>query len=205
MSSALDIITGQGVVAIVRSATPEVARDVVGVLIGAGVRAIEVSLVTPGALDVIRETAASAPRGVAIGVGTALTERDVVESISAGASFIVSPVTREAVIRSALDGGVTVLPGAATPTEALDAVEWGAELVKVFPASLWTPGILAEVLAAMPFLRTVPTGGVSPTTAGDWVRAGAVAVGIGSALSKSSDPAATVSELFRSISDARRV
>jgi 2-dehydro-3-deoxyphosphogluconate aldolase/(4S)-4-hydroxy-2-oxoglutarate aldolase len=203
MSSALEIITNQGVVAIVRSATPEAARDVVELLVGAGVRAIEVSLVTPGAIDVIRDAAASAPKGVAIGVGTALTERDVVNSISAGASFIVSPVTRESVIRAAIEGGATVLPGAATPTEALDAVEWGAPLVKIFPASLWTPGILAEALAAMPFLRAVPTGGVSPATAGDWIRAGAVAVGIGSALSKSSDPAATARDLFKSISEAR--
>lgn len=203
MATAADIITDHGFVAIVRSARPEDARAVVARLIEAGVRAVEVSLVTPGALDVIRESAATAPPGVAVGVGTALTRLHVEQALQAGATFVVSPVTRESVIRTALDAGVTVLPGAATPSEALDAVEWGAELVKIFPASLWSPSVLAEVLAAMPFLRTVPTGGVRPETAGEWITAGAAAIGIGSALSQATDPVDAVERLVASIRAAR--
>lgn len=203
MTTALQTIETQGIVTIVRGATEAEARAAVWRLVEAGLRAVEVSLVTPGALEVIRETAASAPPGIMIGVGTALTESHVLSAIEAGATFVVSPVVRESVIRTCTDAGITVLPGAATPTEALDAVEWGAPLVKIFPASLWSPAVLKEVLAAMPFLRTVPTGGVRPETAGEWIRAGAVAVGIGSALTKSADPANAAAALIASIEAAR--
>ncbi|AZI57054.1 bifunctional 4-hydroxy-2-oxoglutarate aldolase/2-dehydro-3-deoxy-phosphogluconate aldolase [Nakamurella antarctica] len=200
---ALETIRAQGVVAIVRASSASDAAETVATLIVAGLRAIEVSLVTPGALDVIRDAARNAPAGVMIGVGTALTESDVDRAVDAGAQFVVSPIVNEAVIRASLAAGVTVLPGATTPTEAVHARELGATLIKLFPASLWSPSILREVLAALPDLQTVPTGGVQPDTAGDWIRAGAAAVGIGSALSQAADPAAATVRLLASIEAAR--
>jgi 2-dehydro-3-deoxyphosphogluconate aldolase/(4S)-4-hydroxy-2-oxoglutarate aldolase len=93
----------------------------------------------------------------------------------------------------------------ATPTEAVDAVAAGAPAVKVFPASLWRPDVLREVRAALPWLETVPTGGVTPANAPDWIRAGALAVGVGSALTKAADPAAAASALLVSIASARKL
>jgi 2-dehydro-3-deoxyphosphogluconate aldolase/(4S)-4-hydroxy-2-oxoglutarate aldolase len=201
--TAIDIIREQGVVAIVRSATAEDAARNVSTLIGAGLRAVEVSLVTPGALEVIRAAAADAPDGVVIGVGTALTVDNVRDAAAAGARFVVSPILREDVIKAALDLGMDTLPGVATPSEALQAIEWGSTLVKLFPASLWSPAVLREVLTALPWLETVPTGGVTLDSAADWIRAGGTALGIGSALTKAADPAAVGAGLLAAIASAR--
>lgn len=201
--NALDIIRDQGVVAIVRNASAEEAARNVGVLVGAGLRAVEVSLVTPGAIEVIRKAAEEAPDGVAIGVGTALSVADVQAAAGAGATFVVSPILREDVIKATLDAGLTALPGVATPTEALQAVEWGSTLVKLFPASLWSPAVLKEVLAALPHLQTVPTGGVTLDGAPDWIAAGAVALGIGGALTRASDPSDVARRLVAAIAAAR--
>jgi 2-dehydro-3-deoxyphosphogluconate aldolase/(4S)-4-hydroxy-2-oxoglutarate aldolase len=203
--SALEIIRAQGVVAIVRSASPEDAAATVSTLVDAGLRAVEVSLVTPQALEVVRAAATDAPDGTLIGVGTVLTVEDLVASIDAGARFVVSPTFNSAVVREAADRGILCLPGVATPTEAVDAVAAGAPAVKVFPASLWRPDVLREVRAALPWLETVPTGGVTPANAPDWIRAGALAVGVGSALTKAADPAAAASALLVSIASARKL
>lgn len=203
MSAVLDAIRDQGVVAIVRTADAESARRNVSTLIRAGLRVIEVSLVTPGALGVIRSAADQAPDGVHIGVGTAVSPEEVASAAAAGARFVVSPVLRERVLKAGLDAGLDVLPGVATPSEALQAVEWGSTLVKVFPASSWSPAVLREVLTALPALRTVPTGGVTIDAAPDWIRAGAVALGIGGALTRAADPAAVAGSLLRAIAAAR--
>lgn len=203
MSTAVEVIRKQGVVAIVRTATAEDAARNVATLIGAGLRVVEVSLVTPHALDVVRAALAEAPDGVKVGVGTALTADDVREAAAAGATFVVSPIVRESVIKTALELGLDTLPGAASPTEALQAVEWGATLVKLFPASLWSPAVLREVLTALPALQTVPTGGVTLDAAADWIRAGAIALGIGGALTRASDPADVARKLIAEIAAAR--
>lgn len=203
MSTPLEVIREQGIVAIVRSSTEAEADRVVQQLLLSGLRAIEVSLVTPGALAVIRRAVAAAPEGVMIGVGTALTVDDVRSAAEAGARFVVSPIVHRGVIETSLDAGLDTLPGAATPTEALQAIEWGSTLVKIFPASLWSPAILREVLTALPALQTVPTGGVGLDSAADWIRSGAVAVGIGSALSRAADPAQVARQLTAEIAAAR--
>ncbi len=203
MSTPLEVIREQGIVAIVRSSTEAEADRVVQQLLLSGLRAIEVSLVTPGALAVIRRAVAAAPEGVMIGVGTALTVDDVRGAAEAGARFVVSPIVHRGVIETSLDAGLDMLPGAATPTEALQAIEWGSTLVKIFPASLWSPAILREVLTALPALQTVPTGGVGLDSAADWIRSGAVAVGIGSALSRAADPAQVARRLAAEIAAAR--
>jgi 2-dehydro-3-deoxyphosphogluconate aldolase/(4S)-4-hydroxy-2-oxoglutarate aldolase len=201
--NALRLICDDGVVAIIRSASSEEALSLGKRVIEAGLRAVEVSLVTPDALAVISELVRIAPPGVAIGVGTALTTKHVESAVGAGASFIVSPTTRQSVIEAAVALGVVSLPGAATPTEAVQAAEWGADLIKIFPASLWSPRVLSDMLAALPDLRTVPTGGVTPANAASWILAGAVAVGIGSAVTTAADPTASVAALKAAISAAR--
>lgn len=194
----------QGVVAIVRSATAEAASENVATLIAAGLKIVEVSLVTPGALDVVRDAAASAPEGVFIGVGTALTGDDVRDAHRAGASFVVSPILAEEVVKGAIDLGMTTLPGVGTTTEMLQAMKWGSGLVKIFPASLWSPVALREILTALPDVRAVPTGGVTLDSAAEWIGAGAFALGIGSTLTKSTDPAAVARGLLDSVALARQ-
>ncbi|NYF16552.1 2-dehydro-3-deoxyphosphogluconate aldolase/(4S)-4-hydroxy-2-oxoglutarate aldolase [Microbacterium sp. AK009] len=202
-SNALDVIRGQGVVAIVRARTADDAASTVDALLEAGIRAVEVSLVTPNALDVVRAAAAAAPDDVAVGVGTVLSVNDVTAAVTAGARFIVAPAFDASVVQAAIAAGIDVLPGVATPTEAVTAVAAGATAVKVFPASLWSPAVLREVRTALPWLTTVPTGGVSLETAPEWIRAGAAAVGIGSALTGSANPGATAARLLDAIHDAR--
>jgi 2-dehydro-3-deoxyphosphogluconate aldolase/(4S)-4-hydroxy-2-oxoglutarate aldolase len=201
--NALEAIRAQGVVAIVRSPSPEAAAAAVARLLGAGLRAVEVSLVTPDALEVVRDAAARAPHDVMIGVGTVLTVDQFHASVQAGAKFVVSPSFDRTVVHEAAAAGILALPGVATPTEAVNAVTAGASAVKLFPASLWRPDVLREVRAALPWLETVPTGGVTPSNAPDWIRAGALAVGVGSALTKAADPSAAAAELLSSIASAR--
>ena len=120
--------------------------------------------------------------GCVIGAGTVLDESAARYVIDAGARFVVSPVLDPAVIRTCRDRDVPCMPGAFTPTELLEAWRAGAPVVKLFPASAVDPGYIRDVLAPLPFLRVVPSGGVSLENAGDWIRAGAAAVSVGSAL-----------------------
>lgn len=197
------IITSEGIVAIIRSPDESTARRLGRSLLASGLRVVEVSLVTPGALAVIETLAAEAGPGVVIGVGTAMTRAHVADAVSAGARFVVSPTTHRDVISRAVELGVVSLPGAATPTEIAQAIDWGAQFVKIFPASLWTPASLKEMLAAMPSVAAVPTGGVTAHSTPSWIAAGAAAVGIGSALTSSPDLHSAVVELRSAITNAR--
>ena len=116
---------------------------------------------------------------VCVGVGTVLRPQDAKAAIEAGAQFVVTPALRRKVIATCVKRQTLVLCGGLTPTELLEAYEAGAELVKVFPARLGGPKFIKDILAPMPFLKMVPTGGVSPENARDYLAAGAVAVGIG--------------------------
>jgi 2-dehydro-3-deoxyphosphogluconate aldolase/(4S)-4-hydroxy-2-oxoglutarate aldolase len=102
--------------------------------------------------------------------------------IDAGARFIVAPVFRPEVVDICHERGVAVCPGCFSPTEILDAHDRGADIVKVFPATALGPQYIKDIRAPMPQLKLMPTGGVTLDNAGDWIRAGAVAVGVGSAL-----------------------
>jgi 2-dehydro-3-deoxyphosphogluconate aldolase/(4S)-4-hydroxy-2-oxoglutarate aldolase len=196
-------LTRQRVIAIVREPDAETAAARVRALAAAGLALIEVSLVTPGALYAIRTVSEDDSVGAVVGVGTALSAKDVRAAEAAGARFVVSPVVSRAVLRACTKRGLPVFPGAATPTEAHRAMRWGATAVKLFPAGLWTPAVLRDLLTAMPDLPTVPTGGITLDNAAEWVAAGAVAVGVGGTLTRSPDPAATAQALLRALAQAR--
>jgi 2-dehydro-3-deoxyphosphogluconate aldolase/(4S)-4-hydroxy-2-oxoglutarate aldolase len=171
-----------GVVAIIRMKDPTQLRRVVDAIAEGGVRAIEVTMTVPGAVELIGTLARSLPPEILLGAGTvtdAATARAVIE---AGARYVVSPVFRREVIAACHERGVAAAPGCFTPTEILDAHDAGADVVKVFPATALGPQFIKDVRAPLPQLRLMPTGGVSLDNAGDWIRAGAVAVGVGSAL-----------------------
>ena len=180
-----DIVTAieeAGVVAVIRLQEPDKLRAVVEAIGQGGIRAIEVTMTVPGAVELIRQLAPTLPAGFILGAGTVLDPETAQQVIDAGAQFVVSPVFRRGVIDACHDRGVAVMPGCFTPTEILDAWDAGADVVKVFPATSLGPNFFKDVRGPLPHVKLMPTGGVSLDNAGDWIRAGAVAVGVGTAL-----------------------
>lgn len=175
-------IQAGGVVAVIRMNDPSRMADLVAALVEGGVRALEVTMTVPGAVEHIRRIAPTLPAGFLLGAGT-VTDPDTVARVAdAGATFIVSPVFRPALLKAADAHGILAAPGCFSPTEVLDAWDAGARVVKVFPATTLGPGYLKDLRGPMPHVKLMPTGGVTVENAGDWIAAGAVAVGIGTAL-----------------------
>jgi 2-dehydro-3-deoxyphosphogluconate aldolase/(4S)-4-hydroxy-2-oxoglutarate aldolase len=171
-----------GVVAIIRMKEPEKVRAVAEAIAAGGARALEVTMTVPRAIELIAELAPSMPHGFLLGAGTVVDAATARRVIDAGAQFVVGPVFRREVIDACHQRDVPVLPGCFTPTEILDAWDAGADIVKVFPATALGPGFIKDVRAPLPHVRLMPTGGVTLDNAGDWIKAGAVAVGVGTAL-----------------------
>src|SRR4029453_11457375 len=169
-------------VAVIRMKEPDRLRAVIDALAAGGLRALEVTMTVPGAIDLIAQIAPTLPRGFLFGAGTVLDADTASRAIDAGARFIVSPVFRRAVIDACHRRDVPAMPGFFTPTEILEAWDAGADIVKVFPATALGPGYIKDVRAPLPQVKLMPTGGVTVENAGDWIKAGAVAVGVGSAL-----------------------
>ncbi|MEV6965962.1 bifunctional 4-hydroxy-2-oxoglutarate aldolase/2-dehydro-3-deoxy-phosphogluconate aldolase [Hamadaea sp. NPDC051192] len=166
-------------IAIIRLPSAEGAVRVGEILAGAGLSAVEITLTTPGALSAISELRAAVAGSCLVGAGSVRTPEQAMSAREAGAEFLVTPTVRPAVLAAT---ELPVVCGALTPTEIETAADCGAALVKVFPASAFGPGYLRELLAPMPELRLAPTGGVTPESVADYAAAGAVAVGVGSAL-----------------------
>jgi 2-dehydro-3-deoxyphosphogluconate aldolase / (4S)-4-hydroxy-2-oxoglutarate aldolase len=171
-----------GIVAILRAENALRAEAVVDVLLENGVRSLELTLTTKGALEVVERLAARVPDGTDLGMGTVLTAQEVDRAVDAGARFVVSPAVVPAVIEAATRRGIASYPGAFTPTEIHAAWSAGASAVKLFPAGAPGPGYLKAVRAPLPDIPLVPTGGVDVETVGAWLDAGAVAVGLGGPL-----------------------
>ncbi|MBM3262281.1 MAG: bifunctional 4-hydroxy-2-oxoglutarate aldolase/2-dehydro-3-deoxy-phosphogluconate aldolase [candidate division Zixibacteria bacterium] len=168
-----------GVVAVVRADRPDELVRVVQALSEGGIRAIEITLTTPGALDVIR-TCAERFRGQAlIGAGTILDTETARAAILAGAEYLVAPTLDPAVVKMCRRYSKIAIPGAFTPTEVLAAWECGADLVKVFPATALGPRYFRDLKGPLPQIDLIPTGGVSLENAGEFIRAGASAVAVG--------------------------
>lgn len=192
-----------GVVAIIRMKDPGRVAGVVDALLAGGVRVLEVTMTVPGAIELIRGLAKSLPRELILGAGTVTDTETADRVIDAGARFLVSPVLRVPIVELARRRGVPSMPGCFSPTEILTAWEAGAEVVKVFPATALGPTYLRDVHGPLPDVKLMPTGGVTVDNAGDWIRGGAVAVGVGSALL---DAAALSSGQYARITDnARRI
>jgi 2-dehydro-3-deoxyphosphogluconate aldolase/(4S)-4-hydroxy-2-oxoglutarate aldolase len=171
-----------GIVAIVRLREPADLLRVAEAVRAGGITAIEFTMTTPGALEVLATATARLGQDVVLGAGTVLDPETARAAILAGARFVVAPTLSEATIRLCRRYDVPVIPGAFTPTEILRAHEAGAAIVKVFPATVLGPGYLRDVLAPLPQVRLLPTGGVDEETAGAFIKAGAVAVAVGSNL-----------------------
>ena len=192
-----------GVVAVIRLRDPGKLRAVVDALMAGGVKALEVTMTVPGAVDLIRGLAPTLPEGFLLGAGTVLNASIAHAVIGAGAQFVISPVFRRDVIAACHEHDVPAMPGCFTPTEILDAHDAGADIVKVFPATALGPQYIKDVRAPLPQVKLMPTGGVSPENAGDWIRAGAAAVAAGSSVL---DAAAIEHGRYEVITDnARRI
>lgn len=197
----LDQLLASGVIAVLRARETKGLTQVARALHDGGVQALEITLTTPGAVAGIAELA-QAGDGMLVGAGTVLDAAGARSVMDAGARFVVSPTLEPDVIRVCRDRNVPCIPGTFTPTEMLTAWRAGAALVKLFPAAAVGPGFVRDVLAPLPFLRIVPSGGVTLDSVGDWIRAGAAAVSLGSALL--SAPAAELTARARALVTAVR-
>ncbi len=171
-----------GAVAVIRLADSSKLIKVAEALYKGGISGIEITMTVPDAIKVIEEAAKSIGEYMNVGVGSVLNAETAQRAIDAGAKYVVSPVFKREIIETAHKNEIPAMPGAFTPTEIQNAHEAGADVVKVFPADVVGMAFFKGVLAPMPHLKLMPTGGVSLTNAGDWLKAGACAVGVGSAL-----------------------
>lgn len=170
------------IVAIVRLDDLSTARHITEALVEGGIRAIEFTLTNPDALRTIAAMRKSVDEAVAIGAGSVTTSDQVGAVADAGAQFVVSPVSKLDVIAACVERGLPAMPGAFTPTEIQQAWEWGASVVKVFPANHLGLRYIKDVKAPLPHLRLMPTGGVNADNIREFLDLGAFAVGVGSSL-----------------------
>jgi 2-dehydro-3-deoxyphosphogluconate aldolase/(4S)-4-hydroxy-2-oxoglutarate aldolase len=175
----LKLIDESGAIGIIRIQTAEDLLSIAGALHRGGLNCLEITMNTPGALRAIESAREKLPQ-VLLGAGTVLDAISAREAILAGAQFLVTPTVKLDVLEVAHRYGVPAIIGAMTPTEILTAWEAGADMVKVFPASALGPKYLQEIHGPLPQIPLVPTGGITAENAGDFIRAGAVAVCVGS-------------------------
>ncbi|WP_270181128.1 bifunctional 4-hydroxy-2-oxoglutarate aldolase/2-dehydro-3-deoxy-phosphogluconate aldolase [Alkalihalobacillus sp. CinArs1] len=171
-----------GIVAVVRKIDRNKVIKVIECLIDGGITAVEVTLDSEDALGVLKEASQTFRGRAVIGAGTVLDEQSANIAIHAGADFIFAPTIDEGTIKLANRYGKIVIPGVFTPTEILNAQECGADLVKVFPASVLGPKFIKDVKGPLNHVNMMPTGGVNLHNTAEYIRAGAVAVGVGGSL-----------------------
>ncbi len=181
----LQRLTDCGVVAVVRAESEEQALKIADACIAAGIAGIEITFTVPGAVDIIRTlTKKYRPAEVIVGAGTVLDPETANAAILAGAQFVVSPCLNTETVRLCLRYQVACMAGAMTVRETLACMEAGADIVKIFPGNLFGPKIIKAIHGPLPQAPLMPTGGVSAENAGEWIKAGAVAVGAGGDLTK---------------------
>jgi 2-dehydro-3-deoxyphosphogluconate aldolase / (4S)-4-hydroxy-2-oxoglutarate aldolase len=168
--------------AIVRAHDTAEAVAAAGALAAGGLQAIELTFTTPGAADALAEARGVLPAHVLLGAGTITSEDELESALEAGADFLASPHLDDALLEAMLASGRLALPGVLTPTEVAAASRAGAQAVKLFPAGSAGIGHMRSLFGPFPGLRVVPTGGISPAGAREWLAAGAAAVGLGSEL-----------------------
>ena len=179
---ARDAILASKIIAVIRMSDAGRIIEVTEALRKGGVNVLEITLTVPGALDIIRALADKRPEGVLVGAGTVLDADTAAAAIWSGADFVVSPITDPGMIAACRAHDTFVAPGAFTPTEIVSAWDKGADVVKVFPATSMGPQYFRDLKGPFPQIRLMPTGGVTIENAKDFIKAGAVAVGIGTAL-----------------------
>lgn len=178
----LSVIEKYKAVAVVRLPEPDMVDPVLEALYEGGIRVAEITMTVPNAISLIKKAVAKSPDDFLMGVGSVTNAEMTEKAVNAGAKYVVSPIMKKEIIDKANELGVPVMPGAFTPTEIQQAWEWGADIIKIFPADIVGMNFIKAVKAPLPHLKLMPTGGVTLTNGGEWIKAGACAVGIGSAL-----------------------
>jgi len=210
-SMVLKRIEETGIVAVVRAENPEQALKIAEAVKKGGIQAIEITMTVPGAVEVIKELAKAYPnQEIIIGAGTVLDSETARACILAGAEYVVSPGTDFETIKLCNRYQKVVMPGCMTVTEVLKAMEAGADVIKVFPATLFGPKIIKAIKGPVPQAPLLPTGGVNLDNVAEWIKAGSLAVGVGSSLTagaKKGDYEAvtnTASEFVKRIAETRK-
>jgi len=178
----LDHILSTGVVAVIRMKDTQRLKRVIEAIRLGGVKSIEITMTVPGAVQIIANLVKTVPDDVLVGAGTVTDVETANKVIDAGAKFVVGPILNVDIIKLCNQRGVVIMPGCYTPTEIFTAWKAGADIIKVFPATSLGPKYFKDIRGPFPDLRLLPTGGVSVDNVGEWIAAGAVAVGIGSDL-----------------------
>lgn len=178
----LRFLLDHGIVAIVRLKEPAELVPIARAIEAGGVRVIEFTMGTPNALDAIHQIAQDWGDRILLGAGTVLDPETGRAAILAGAQFLVAPNLNPALIELARRYNKIIIPGAFTPTEILAAWEYGADIVKVFPASSVGPQYIKDILGPLPYVKLLPTGGVTLENIPNFIAAGAVAVAVGASL-----------------------
>tara|TARA_B100000809_G_scaffold292_1_gene319 strand:+ start:1824 stop:2483 length:660 start_codon:yes stop_codon:yes gene_type:complete len=177
-------IEAEGLVAIVRVRRPELTLPLAKALVAGGIRAVELTMSIPNALEAVRTIDRELGDKILLGVGTVIDDDTCRAAIDAGAKYVISPITRPSLVAAAHALDRPVMLGAYTPTEAQAAHEAGSDFVKIFPADTLGPSYIKSLLAPLPHLKIVPTGGVNLDTMEAYLAAGSAALGTGSALLK---------------------
>ncbi|MGN6405284.1 bifunctional 4-hydroxy-2-oxoglutarate aldolase/2-dehydro-3-deoxy-phosphogluconate aldolase [Sinomonas sp.] len=176
------VLAQNPVIAVLRASHASEYAPIVDALVAGGVRSIELTLTTQGVLDELAGLRTRFGDAAEIGVGTVTTVDEAERAISAGAEYLVTPVTYPEIVEYAVQRGVAIYPGGLTPTELHTGWRLGAAGVKLFPASAVGPGYIGQLRGPFPDLAVIPSGGVAIDTAPDWIEAGAVAVSLGGPL-----------------------
>ena len=193
-------LKSQPLVAILRGIRADEVKEVGAELYDHGVRCIEVPLNSPSPLDSISELASSMPADCVVGAGTVLASEDVRRVRDAGGTLIVAPNTSRKVIEKAVALDMHVMPGIATPTDAFRAIEYGARILKLFPAGTYGPNHLTAMRAVLPSaVKVLAVGGVDPAAFDDWRAAGVAGFGLGSAIFQAGDGVTDVREKIAAI------
>jgi 2-dehydro-3-deoxyphosphogluconate aldolase/(4S)-4-hydroxy-2-oxoglutarate aldolase len=177
--NALELVERQRVVPVLRCRDAADTIATARAAAGAGLQLVELTFTTPGVLDAVPVLV---DEGLTVAVGTVTSAAQVGAAAAAGAALVVSFAMPDGFVAAAQDAGIAAIPGALTPSEILAAHDAGAAVVKLFPARVAGIGMLADMRAVLPHVRLLPTGGVRPADAAQWLEAGALAVGLGTAL-----------------------
>ncbi|GAB3998243.1 bifunctional 4-hydroxy-2-oxoglutarate aldolase/2-dehydro-3-deoxy-phosphogluconate aldolase [Spirosoma daeguense] len=177
-----ELFTQMPIVGIIRNLSVDDIQQILPIYREAGLTTIEITMNTPGAEQVIRHAREHEHEGLNIGAGTVCTKEDLDKALAAGAQFIVTPILDKKVIKACVKTNVPIFPGAFTPSEVYKAWKLGASMVKVFPTTALGPGYIKDLKAPLNQIKLVPTGGVDLNNMGDFLKAGADGLGIGSHL-----------------------
>lgn len=191
----LDRISQNKIIAVIRGNDADETFDMVEKIIRGGIKTIEITFTVPDAAKLIGKLRKNYP-DILLGAGTVINEEQFISATDAGAQFVVSPHTENSLFDIAKEKNILYIPGIMTPTEYINAKKMEAEAVKAFPAAILSPAFVKSLRGPFPDAKIIPTGGVNLENISDWFRAGVIAVGVGSNLTKNKDKITETTRLY---------